>query len=73
MHRSMDYALRSELIAMDEHDQAVRAELAADGSLFNGYHPKMTVVHDASNVIPLRTRRRWTNNVLLWDCRRWQN
>jgi hypothetical protein len=26
--------LRDELIAMDAHDQAVRAELAADGSLF---------------------------------------
>lgn len=32
---------------MDEHDQAVRAELAADGSLFEGYHPKMAAVHDA--------------------------
>jgi hypothetical protein len=44
----MDHTLRSELIEMDEHDQAVRAELAADGSLFDGYHPKMAAVHDAN-------------------------
>lgn len=44
----MDHALQSELIEMDEHDQAVRAELAADGSLFDGYHPQMAAVHDAN-------------------------
>lgn len=33
---------------MDDHDQAVRAELAADGSLFEGYHPRMAAVHDAN-------------------------
>lgn len=33
---------------MDEHDQSVRAELAADGSLFEGYHPRMAAVHDAN-------------------------
>ncbi|MCA1578945.1 MAG: hypothetical protein LC794_16465 [Acidobacteria bacterium] len=44
----MNEALRAELIAMDEHDQAVRAELAADGSLFEGYHPRMAAVHDAN-------------------------
>ena len=33
---------------MDEYDQAVRAELAADGSLFEGYHPRMAAVHDAN-------------------------
>ena len=41
-------ALRAELIQMDELDQAVRAELAADGSLFDGYHPRMAAVHDAN-------------------------
>ena len=49
----MDQALRSELIEMDEHDQTVRAELAADGSLFDGYHPVMAAVHD-SNAARLR-------------------
>ena len=33
---------------MDDYDQAVRAELAADGSLFDGYHPRMAAVHDAN-------------------------
>ena len=42
----MNAELRAELMQMDEHDQAVRAELAADGSLFDGYHPRMAAVHD---------------------------
>src|ERR1044072_4263828 len=50
----MNEALRSELMQMDEHDQAVRAGLAADGSLFDGYHPRMGAVHDA-NAARLRT------------------
>lgn len=49
----MDQALRAELVRMDEYDQAVRAELAADGSLFDGYHPRMAAVHD-SNAVRLR-------------------
>jgi len=44
----MDEPLRAELMQMDEYDQAVRAELAADGSLFAGYHPRMAAVHDAN-------------------------
>jgi len=44
----LNHELRAELIAMDEYDQAVRAELAADGSLFEGYHPRMAAVHDAN-------------------------
>jgi hypothetical protein len=31
---------------MAAEDQRVRAELAADGSLFDGYHPRMQAVHD---------------------------
>lgn len=38
---------------MDDHDQTVRAELAAGGSLFQGYHPRMAAVHD-SNAARLR-------------------
>ena len=29
-------------------DHRVRAELAADGSLFDGYHPRMRAVHEAN-------------------------
>ena len=38
-------ALAAELIAMAEEDQRVRAELLAEGVLFNGYHPRMAEVH----------------------------
>jgi hypothetical protein len=41
----MNAALRNELLAMAEEDQRVRGELAADGSLFDGYHPRMEEVH----------------------------
>jgi hypothetical protein len=41
----MNPELRNELLRMAEHDRAVRAELAADGSLFEGYHPRMEQVH----------------------------
>ena len=44
----MNEILRAELMQMDEYDQNVRAELAADGSLFDGYHPRMAAVHDAN-------------------------
>ena len=44
----MNAALRDELLAMDRYDQQVRAELARDGSLFDGYHPRMAAVHDAN-------------------------
>jgi hypothetical protein len=41
----MNAALRDELLRMDARDQTVRAELAADGSLWKGYHPRMEAVH----------------------------
>jgi hypothetical protein len=44
----LNETLRAELIHMDDHDQAVRTELAADGSLYEGYHPRMAAVHDAN-------------------------
>src|SRR5436190_16694237 len=47
-HRSdgaMRDALAAELIAMAEEDQRVRAELLAEGVLFDGYQPRMAEVH----------------------------
>jgi hypothetical protein len=42
----MNEALRDELLAMEAEDRVLRAELAADGSLFGrGYHPRMEAVH----------------------------
>jgi hypothetical protein len=49
----VDIGLRDELVSMDDHDQAVRAELAAAGSLIGGYDPRMEAVH-RSNAARLR-------------------
>ncbi len=38
-------AVADELTALAAEDQRVRAELAADGSLYDGYHPVMEAVH----------------------------
>jgi len=38
--------LRHELLEMAAEDRRVRAELVAEGSLFQGYHPLMRSVHD---------------------------
>jgi hypothetical protein len=40
-----DATLKSELIAMAERDECVRAELAASGELFGGYNKRMASVH----------------------------
>jgi hypothetical protein len=40
--------VREELLAMAAQDLRVREELAADGSLFHRYHPRMQAVHDAN-------------------------
>ena len=44
----MNRALAAELIALRDHDLALREELARDGSLFDGYHPRMEAVHRAN-------------------------
>jgi hypothetical protein len=40
--------LREELLALLHADDATRERLAADGSLFDGYHPEMEAVHRAN-------------------------
>lgn len=42
----MNEPLANELIAMAGEDLKLRAELAADGSLFEGYHPRMRALHE---------------------------
>lgn len=42
----MNTSLSRELINMAREDLQLRATLAADGSLFNSYHPQMKAVHD---------------------------
>ncbi|HET6795588.1 MAG TPA: DUF6624 domain-containing protein [Gemmatimonadales bacterium] len=41
-------SLRAELLSLAQADATLRAELAADGSLFQGYHPRMQALHDAN-------------------------
>jgi hypothetical protein len=41
----IDEPLRGRLLALAAEDARVREELAADGSLFEGYHPRMEAVH----------------------------
>lgn len=45
---SMDKALADQLVALAAHDLETRERLAADGSLFDGYHPEMQAVHEAN-------------------------
>jgi hypothetical protein len=52
---------------MQQHDLSVRDELAADGSLFDGYHPRMEAVHRA-NAAMLRqviAEHGWPNEELV--------
>jgi len=42
----MDVDLRQALLGLAERDLVVRRRLAADGSLFEGYHPEMRAVHE---------------------------
>jgi hypothetical protein len=63
----MNAALRDELEAMAEEDQRVRAELAADGSLFDGYHPTMQAVHDknAARLTEILSQHGWPGRSLV--------
>ena len=44
----MNRILADRLIALAAHDLETRERLAADGSLFDGYHPEMQAVHEAN-------------------------
>ncbi len=42
---SASTSLRNSLLALQQRDLALRAELQTDGTLFEGYHPRMEAVH----------------------------
>lgn len=65
----MDQSLRAELLAMEEEDLRVRAELAADGSLFDGYHPRMEAIHrrNAARLRQIIDARGWPGKSLAGD------
>jgi hypothetical protein len=62
-------ALADELLAMAEEDLRVRTELAADGSLFEGYHPRMRAVHDrnAARLKPIVEAHGWPTRSAVGD------
>jgi hypothetical protein len=65
----MDEALARELLAMAAEDERVRAELARDGSLFEGYHPRMEEVHrqHAARLKEIIAARGWPGRALVGE------
>ncbi len=65
----MDHDLRNELLARAAEDRGVRAVLAADGSLSDGYHPRMADVHDrnAARLIEIIERHGWPGRDLVGE------
>jgi len=63
----MILALQSQLLSMRARDEQVRAELAADGSLFLGYRPQMEEVHrsNARELCQLIDRYGWPHEGLV--------
>jgi hypothetical protein len=62
-----DESIRAELLALIAEDERVRAELAADGSLFQGYHPRMAAVHqqNGERVAALLAAHGWLGRSLV--------
>src|SRR3954468_270010 len=62
-------ALHAELLAMADEDRRGRAELAADGSLFDGYHPRMAEVHrrNAAGLIEVIEEHGWPGRSLVGE------
>ena len=61
--------LRDELLEMAHEDVEVRDELAADGSLFEGYHPRMEAVHrrNAARLAQILDKVGWPGPELVGD------
>jgi Family of unknown function (DUF6624) len=61
--------LSAALIIMTQEDMAVRAKLASDGSLFQGYHPEMEEVHrrNAENLRQIVERYGWPTRSKVGD------
>lgn len=59
-------SLRDTLLTLQRRDLALRAELEADGTLFEGYHPRMEAIHrdNARQLRELIERFGWPNERL---------
>src|SRR5215813_3314065 len=67
--RMVDETLRQQVLAMIAEDERVRAELAADGSLYQGYHPRMADVHqrNAARMTDLIGHHGWLGRRMVGD------
>jgi hypothetical protein len=66
----MDAAvLSAELLSMAAEDLRVREELASDGSLFEGYHPRMREVHErnAARLLAILEEHGWPGRSSVGD------
>jgi hypothetical protein len=61
--------LCQELLRMLEEDRSIRDELAADGSLYDGYHPRMEAVHhkNATRLITIIEQYGWPGRSLVGE------
>lgn len=59
--------IRGKLLALIEHDETVREELARTGELFIGYHPKMTAVHreNAKRLDEIISQHGWPDEAIV--------
>lgn len=64
-----DEQLRQSLLDMAAQDLSLREELAADGSLFEGYHPRMQQVHrrNAEGLLEIMRRHGWPGHSLVGE------
>ncbi len=61
---AMNQQLADELLTMRASDLALRDELARDGSLFDGYHPRMEALHkrNAARLRQIMAQHGWPGN-----------
>jgi hypothetical protein len=66
-HSLQNPALREELLGMAEEDARVREELAAAGTLHDGYHPRMERVHrrNASRLHAILDQHGWPGRTMV--------
>lgn len=65
----MDSQLADELLRMSAEDRRVRQELLDDGSLFDGYHPRMEEVHrrNAARLRAILDQHGWPGRSLVGE------
>lgn len=65
----MNETLRAELLALRDHDFAVRDRLLAEGTLHQGYHPEMEAVHraNAERLASIIAKFGWPGRVVVGD------